>query len=167
VTTQFVSAELISECRHVFVGAAGPIDHPRTRERAGSSIGGQTFAVRTSRSVRAPQTLPFLPLLTLYDRYKFILDRIQKQTDEQQRIRARHILGWLAFACRPLKVWEVCSGIVFHNEDGNLDDESKLGKGILDICKPLIEERDGEIVTLVHFSARELVTPSTFISSSF
>jgi hypothetical protein len=150
------------------VGAAGPIDHPRTRERARSSIGGQIFAIRTSRSVRTPpppQTLPFLPLLTLYDRYKFILDRIQKQTDEQQRIRARHILGWLAFACRPLKVWEVCSGIVFH-EDGNLNDESKLGKGILDICKPLIEERNGEIVALVHFSARESVTPSTFISSS-
>jgi hypothetical protein len=64
-------------------------------------------------------------------------------------------------------VWEICSGIVFCEEDGNLNDESKLGKGILDICKPLIEEREGEMVTLVHFSARESVTLSSFIDSFF
>jgi len=77
--------------------------------------------------------------------------------DERQQIRTEQILSWLAFACRPLKAWEVCAGIVFH-ENGNLNDESKLGKGILDICKPLIEEREGETIALVHFSARESVT---------
>ena len=74
----------------------------------------------------------------------------------QQRLRAERILGWLAFAYRPLKAWEICDGLVL-NEGSDLNDESKLGAGILNICKPLIEEREGGVVALVHFSAREYV----------
>lgn len=39
-----------------------------------------------------------------------------------------------------------------------MNDETRLDIGILDICKPLIEERKGETIALVHFSAREYVS---------
>lgn len=69
-------------------------------------------------------------------------------------MRAERILGWLAFAYRSLKAWEICDGLVFH-ENKNLNEETKLNAGVLDICKPLIEQRDNETIALVHFSARE------------
>jgi hypothetical protein len=89
-------------------------------------------------------------------RYENILARLRSYGDEHQRLRAERILGWLAFACRPLKAWEICHGLVFH-EGENLNDETKLGAGVLDICKPLIEERESGTIALVHFSAREYV----------
>jgi hypothetical protein len=100
-------------------------------------------------------------------RYGFILDRIRSRLDEQQQLQAQIILGWLTFACRYMKVWEVCSAIVFHDKAGALSDESQLHKGILDICKPLIEVRGGDVVALVHASARESVTPAICIPSCF
>ena len=87
-------------------------------------------------------------------RYESILTRLRSYGDEYQRLRAERILGWLAFAYRPLKAWEICDGIVFH-EGEILNEETKLGAGMLDICKPLIEEHDSETIALVHFSARE------------
>lgn len=36
-----------------------------------------------------------------------------------------------------------------------MNDDTKLGKGAPDMCKPLIEEREGKTIALVHFSARE------------
>lgn len=86
--------------------------------------------------------------------YENILTRLQSRGDEYQRLRAERILGWLAFARRPLKAWEICDGLVFH-EGEILNEETKLGAGVLDICKPLIEEHDGGTIALVHFSARE------------
>jgi hypothetical protein len=101
-------------------------------------------------------------------RYENILTRIRSYGDEHQRLRAERILGWLAFACRPLKAWEICDGLVFH-EGENLNDETKLGAGVLDICKPLIEERESETIALVHFSAREYVPKCmcTFTGADF
>ena len=86
--------------------------------------------------------------------YENILTRLRSCGDESQQLRAERILGWLTFACRPLKAWEICDGLVFH-ESKILNEETKLGAGVLDICKPLIEEHDNETIALVHFSARE------------
>ena len=86
--------------------------------------------------------------------YRNILARIQAQMDEGQRVKAKAILSWLAFACRPPRGFELCDALVF-SEKRVLDEQTKLGKGVLDICKPLIEEREGHVFALVHFSARE------------
>ena len=86
--------------------------------------------------------------------YGRILDRIQAQMDESQHAKAKTVLSWLAFAYRPLRSFELCDALVF-SENRVLDEQTKLGKGVLDICKPLIEEREGHIFALVHFSARE------------
>jgi hypothetical protein len=82
---------------------------------------------------------------------------MREHPDETQRLRAECILGWLTFACRPLRYWEVCDGLVFSDERGDMNEETKLGRGVLDICKPLIEDREGQLVGLVHFSVREFV----------
>lgn len=82
---------------------------------------------------------------------------MRKHPDETQRLRAECILGWLTFAYRPLRYWEICDGLVFSDERGDINEETKLGRGVLDICKPLIEDREGQLAGLVHFSAREFV----------
>ena len=92
--------------------------------------------------------------LGLESAYGSILNRIQAQLDESQRVKAKAILSWLAFAYRPLQSFELCDALVF-SENRVLDEQTKLGKGVLDICKPLIEEREGHVFALVHFSARE------------
>jgi hypothetical protein len=93
----------------------------------------------------------------VFSRYGRILERIKAHHDPSLRDKALRILKWLAFAFRPLKHHEIRDGIVFHTENDVLDETTKLGKGILDICRPLIEERAGSIVDLVHFSAKESV----------
>ncbi len=87
--------------------------------------------------------------------YKNILDRLCSRQDEVQRCRARYILGWLTFAYRPLKTWELCDGLALYENNGPISAESKLSYGVLDLCKPLIEERESSTMSLVHFSARE------------
>jgi hypothetical protein len=89
----------------------------------------------------------------MIDSYQAILDRLQ-DCPEVQAQNSRRILGLLAHAFRPLKYREVCDGIVFHKEHGILNEETKLEKGVLDICKPLIEVRQHGHVSLVHFTAR-------------
>ncbi|KAJ8131632.1 hypothetical protein O1611_g1993 [Lasiodiplodia mahajangana] len=86
--------------------------------------------------------------------YETILRRLQNYPDELQRKNAQRILGYLACALRPLKSEELCDGLVFSDENSVLNKDTKLGKGVLDICKPLIEERHGGQIAMVHFTAR-------------
>jgi hypothetical protein len=90
-------------------------------------------------------------------RYGRILDRIKAHADTNQQDKALKILEWLVFAFRPLKYYEVTDGIVFKIGSDVIDESTKLRKGILDVCRPLIEERTDNIVDLVHFSAKESV----------
>ncbi|KAL9622931.1 MAG: hypothetical protein Q9160_002649 [Pyrenula sp. 1 TL-2023] len=90
--------------------------------------------------------------------YKSILDRIGKYPDENQQLHARKILGLMAFALRPLRYYEVCDGLVFQDDHGVLNEDTRVGKGILNICKPLIEEQTAGLMSLVHFSVKEYLT---------
>lgn len=94
-------------------------------------------------------------------RYASILKRLESCVNDAQKLRLKHILGWLAFSYRPLKSWELCDAIVFQDNKSSLDASTRLGKGILDICKPLIEERADCTVALVHFSLRECDAPES------
>lgn len=85
------------------------------------------------------------------------MDRIKAHADANQRDKALKILEWLVFAFRPLKYYEVTDGIVFKTGTDVIDETTKLRRGILDVCRPLIEERRDNIVDLVHFSAKESV----------
>jgi hypothetical protein len=86
--------------------------------------------------------------------YQAILDRLRDCPSEIQVENSHRILGLLTHALRPLKYYEVCDGIVFYKERGILNEVTKLGKGVLDMCKPLIEIRQHGYVSLVHFTAR-------------
>ncbi|OQU94466.1 NACHT domain-containing protein [Cladophialophora immunda] len=99
------------------------------------------------------QTLHELPS-ELPGVYASILRRLQGACKGQQKVQLQHILGWLTFSYRPLKVHELCDLVVFRNHH-SLNDSTKLQKGVLDICKPLLEEHEDRTVRLVHFSARE------------
>ncbi|KAI8631011.1 hypothetical protein F5Y19DRAFT_483660 [Xylariaceae sp. FL1651] len=86
--------------------------------------------------------------------YETILQRLRSYPDELQRTNAQRILGYLVCALRPLRGEELRDGLVLFDEDSVLSKDTKLGKGVLDICKPLIEERRGGQIAMVHFTAR-------------
>ncbi|KAK5056694.1 hypothetical protein LTR84_012226 [Exophiala bonariae] len=106
------------------------------------------------RSVRDLQNVVLQTSPGLDGIYASILERLNHYTSEQLR-KVNSILGWIAFAFRPLKTFEVCDALVFEDDDSTLDSTTKLLKSVLDTSKPLIEEKDDQTVVLVHFSARE------------
>lgn len=88
-------------------------------------------------------------------RYKRILDHVLEELDPKDAAWAGKILEWLACSFRPLKIHEIQDGITFDTEGAGLNEETKLGRQIIDLCKPLIEEGPGNTVDFVHFSAKE------------
>jgi hypothetical protein len=68
------------------------------------------------------------------------------------------ILEWLACSCRLMRIHEVRDGIVFHTDNLVLDEDTRLPSGVLDLCKPLIEEGPNHTIDFVHGSARESVS---------
>jgi hypothetical protein len=63
------------------------------------------------------------------------------------------ILGWIAFAKRPLRKLEFLSAISFSS--GNPEVVHLVPRYILDICGPLIEERRDATLTFIHVSVKE------------
>jgi hypothetical protein len=54
-----------------------------------------------------------------------------------------------------MKVYELLDGVVFHSSCTELNERTKLKRGILDLCRPLIENGPANTVDFVHFSAKE------------
>jgi len=74
------------------------------------------------------------------------------------RDRAYRILFWTCAAFRPVKLEEVTDGIALKPGQLVLSKASRVQnaqRDILDLCAPIVERRQGDIVELVHFSARE------------
>jgi hypothetical protein len=90
--------------------------------------------------------------------YGRILDRIQHAYSDYNHHKAVCILEWMACSYRPLKVHEVQDGILFEPGIDFLNEERKLNRSVLEVCKPIIEEGVGNTVSFVHFSAKELVS---------
>lgn len=85
--------------------------------------------------------------------YRQILNQILAGLDDMSVDRVRCILGWIAFAQRPLKKLELLSAITF-----SLCDSSAcylVPSYFLDACGPLIEERNDSTLTFIHMSVRE------------
>ena len=89
--------------------------------------------------------------------YIAIMRRLEEATDDRDRRRVRSIFNWLSFSRRPLKVWELCDTLVFDEPGQHLDQNTVLGKDVINICKPLIEEHADGAVAFVHFSAKEFL----------
>ncbi|KAK1458952.1 NACHT domain-containing protein [Colletotrichum melonis] len=87
-----------------------------------------------------------------------ILESLMSKADDYEsdlnKTICERILGLLTLSLRPMKGFEVCDAIVFHKDHGKLDSTTKLNQKILNLCKPLIEEKPSGQVSLVHFTAR-------------
>lgn len=62
---------------------------------------------------------------------------------------------WMTYARRGLKKFELLNGIALDEDTTVLDKETMFTEQVLDLCKPLIEERPDGSVALVHFSVKE------------
>lgn len=133
------------------MGTTCTVNASRRRKLERSASHHQTATVRSTRGVSF-----LIRSQTTADgsRYKLILNRIRSQANDPQQQRIEQILIWLSFSYRSLKASEICSAIVFHTDDV-LNAESKLDTRVLDLCKPLIEERENNTIALIHHSARE------------
>ena len=67
---------------------------------------------------------------------------------------ASRILSWLACAKAPLQKTEMIQALMVQEGDDDLAAERRLLQDIRQICGPIIDV-DGEIVSFVHFTAKE------------
>lgn len=93
---------------------------------------------------------PHADTLTSYHK---ILTQILVQLDSRSVDRVKCILGWVAFAKRPLQKLEFLSAITFSPGDPQID--RLAPQYILDICGTLIEERRDSTLAFIHISVKE------------
>lgn len=67
---------------------------------------------------------------------------------------ASRILSWLACAKAPVQKKEIIQALMVKEGDDDLVAERRILQDIRQICGPIIEV-DGEIVSFVHFTAKE------------
>ena len=95
----------------------------------------------------------------LEEAYGLILDRINS-LDSVSKERAFKVLFWVCTAFRPVKIHEVADGIALKPGQTVLSKKTRcqdihMKRDILDICAPIIEKSNNNVLDLVHFSAKE------------
>ncbi|PON29052.1 NACHT domain-containing protein [Trichoderma gamsii] len=95
--------------------------------------------------------------------YRQILTQVLIHLDHRSLNRIKCVLGWIAFAKRPLKRLEFLSAVTFSAGDPKV--AHLAPQYILDICAPLIDERHDTTLTFIHASVKEfLQTPTCSLS---
>jgi hypothetical protein len=69
--------------------------------------------------------------------------------------RLKSILGWIAFAKRPLQKAELRAALSFEPTDDNVHLHELAPSYLLEMCSPLVEERNDSTFTFVHASVKE------------
>lgn len=87
--------------------------------------------------------------------YQTILERIETRADDKQKIYVRNIFTWMVYSREPLQSWEICAALVFSVPGQQLNDRTRLEKGVIDCCKPLLEEHVDGRLSFIHFSVKE------------
>ena len=87
--------------------------------------------------------------------YGRILELIRARVMSADYDRVLRILGWISFAKRPLRAYEVQYGAIVHLESTVLDHETRPFNTVLDVCKPLIEDGMNQTITFIHSSVKE------------
>ncbi|UZP43119.1 hypothetical protein NXS19_010935 [Fusarium pseudograminearum] len=95
----------------------------------------------------------------LSDFYQRILTQILAPLDHRSEDRIRCILGWIAFAKRPLRKAELMSAITFSS--GNYEISGLVPEYVIDTVGTLIEERRDLTVTFIHNSVKEFLQTSS------
>lgn len=96
---------------------------------------------------------------TLADFYHKILTQILARLDSRSVDRIRCLLGWVSFAKRPLKRFEILSALSFGS--GGPKVRMLAPQHILDKCIPLLSERRDTTLTFIHGSVKEFLQAST------
>lgn len=91
----------------------------------------------------------------LSELYKRIIGRICNPCETQKYQKATRILKWICYSRRPLNKFELVYALALTPDKLVLDDDEVPITEILELCKPLIEERYDGSVTFVHFSVQE------------
>ncbi|OBS23023.1 hypothetical protein FPOA_09341 [Fusarium poae] len=95
----------------------------------------------------------------LSDFYQRILSQILAPLDHRSEDRIRCVLGWIAFAKRPLRKAELMSAITFSSGDHEISD--LVPEYIIDIVGTLIEERRDSTLSFIHNSVKEFLQTSS------
>src|SRR3569833_893902 len=86
-----------------------------------------------------------------------MLVNITSNFDARSCERIARVLGWIAFAKRPLRRVELRSAISF-SLNGSKDEEP-MPLYIFDACAPIVEHRRDSSLAFIHGSVKELVGP--------
>jgi hypothetical protein len=75
--------------------------------------------------------------------------------DQSTATKLRHILAHLAYSERAIRDFELLSAIGTSFSSSDPTQAKSIGRGILDLCKPVVEITANGVVDFVHFSAKE------------
>ncbi|KAL7942168.1 hypothetical protein V8C42DRAFT_332740 [Trichoderma barbatum] len=101
--------------------------------------------------LEATSTLP----RKLSELYRQMLSQIMASFDARSAQRFSAILGWIAFAKRPLRTPELLSALAF---DSGLEQVHELVPAyILDRCEPLIQKQVDSSYSFIHVSVRDFL----------
>ncbi|CCC06355.1 hypothetical protein SMACR_12714 [Sordaria macrospora] len=113
----------------------------------------------SGREVR--EAVDLLPI-KLSEFYARILSQLTSRFDQRSVERLRSILGWIAFAKRPLTRGEIRSALAFGQGDHTV--EEPVPRYIFDLGAPLLEEHPDTAFSFVHISVKEyLQTPGCIL----
>lgn len=94
----------------------------------------------------------------LEEAYGRILSRIRDLTPPFFKERAYKILYWLCASRRPVKIHEVADGIILRPKYIVLSKKTRIldmDKDVLEVCAPIVKRSSGNLLDLVHFTAKE------------
>jgi hypothetical protein len=75
--------------------------------------------------------------------------------DQSTNTKLRHILAHLAYSERAIRDFELLSAIGTSFGSSEPSQAKSIGRGIIDLCKPVVEITANGVVDFVHFSAKE------------
>ncbi|KAK3324555.1 hypothetical protein B0T19DRAFT_232555 [Cercophora scortea] len=94
----------------------------------------------------------------LSDFYERVLNQVTDGFEEQSIRRLKLILGWVAFAKRPLRAFELRSALAFSSGKTGVQDAPP--ESALHACKPLIQRSQDSTYSFIHISVAEYLKGS-------
>lgn len=99
------------------------------------------------------------------DSYGKILAQLTSHFDDRSVARMKSILGWVAFAKRPLRKAELRSALAFST--GNRMASELPPQYVFDMCVPLVEERCDSTFAFIHVSVKEYVIHHSLLPTAW
>ncbi|KAF9893204.1 hypothetical protein FE257_011627 [Aspergillus nanangensis] len=91
----------------------------------------------------------------LENMYGRIVQGMLDSASGSDRIQTVKILSWALFGVQPLRITDILHGASIDPENLNFDEEYRLRRSALDLCKPLLEERRDGTVRFIHSTVHQ------------